>query len=806
MDTPFPRFRFRRVPLLPFVASVVSGIVLALFVDISSTATGLGFIVTACAAAVASAIRSLRTIGLLLALTTVAVFACDRTGHLLLRSERQLLNRRSESVPPVAITGRIFALVPATGGRTRVDLNSIRLLDSAGCAYSTPLHLSWWAADSATIALRLGDVITSSGRLLSNRRQIKSSTHSLIHALSAQSAGSWVPDGDTVSVQAAAHGTWESVIDRSQVWVRQRFDSALSPDGAALCKALVIGDQSDFSEEFTGKLRATGLSHIFALSGMNVAVVATLFWLVAGFLPHKPRLLVVLLLIIFYLELGGAPASLLRATIMLSIYMAGQLMSRRVEIANIILGAAFVELLWRPLDLLTPGFLLSYLAVAGVALVYPAVRRAVFDILRLKPPRWTRPILELALLTVCAQLATAPLAAYYFGTFPLAGALGNLLAIPGFALLQICSFAVLTLPGPLSWLATPFAGAADLLAALLGGFVRLLGQARFAVANVSGLSVAEAGFWIIGLTAIAYGLAYRRTYVAGVAGLVLLSVAIWRPVLWSNAALCKVSFIDVENGDAILIQTAERNVLVDTGPRWGSWSAARRILPVMREHGISRLDAIVLTHPESDHIGGAADLIQGTVVEQLLTNGDSSSSVTYALLQIAAKAAGVSQRSIGAGDVIPFDDRVVMTVLSPDSALLAARIRPNEAALVIRLSAGDCSVLLTADIDSVVERELLAHSELLDVDLLKVAHHGSGSSSCIAFLDACSPQVAVISVGGRNVYGHPSPSTIERIRRSQIELHCTMNDGTMSYETDGSSWRRIESRAERWSRMWHVAA
>jgi competence protein ComEC len=265
-----------------------------------------------------------------------------------------------------------------------------------------------------------------------------------------------------------------------------------------------------------------------------------------------------------------------------------------------------------------------------------------------------------------------------------------------------------------------------------------------------------------------------------------------------------VTFIDVGNGDATLISAADRCVLVDAGPKFGSWSAARRILPVLREQGVEKLDALILTHPDNDHVGGAAELLLQTPVERIFTNGDRSQSRTFLDVELVAAARQHEFTPLSAGDVLRVAPNVTLSVLSPDSARLTNERTDNRKSLVIRLAAGESTLLLPADIDSAIERDLTTWGAWMDVDMIKTPHHGAESSTSDKLLTMTTPEACVISAGRRNQYGHPSPEVLNRLAAHAIPVYSTAEEGTLEFVSDDGTWKPTRSGTAETVRRWKL--
>jgi competence protein ComEC len=252
----------------------------------------------------------------------------------------------------------------------------------------------------------------------------------------------------------------------------------------------------------------------------------------------------------------------------------------------------------------------------------------------------------------------------------------------------------------------------------------------------------------------------------------------------------------VGQGDAIAVRTpANRWVLVDAGERDGDWDAGeRRVLPFLRARGARRVEAMVLTHPHADHIGGAAAVMRALSVGRLVEPGMPYGSPMYLETLETAEARGVAWAAARRDRVLTIDG-VTFTMLWPTEASLRAPKDVNDISAVILLRYGEFSALLTGDAPSEVEEELVArYGERLRVDVLKAGHHGSRTASSDALLEAARPGLAVVSCGARNKYRHPHPEAMGRLRGHHVPVARTDRDGTVLVEVapGGEEWSRAD--------------
>jgi competence protein ComEC len=263
---------------------------------------------------------------------------------------------------------------------------------------------------------------------------------------------------------------------------------------------------------------------------------------------------------------------------------------------------------------------------------------------------------------------------------------------------------------------------------------------------------------------------------------------------WRSVTPCglRVTFLDVGQGDAIVIESPTGRVLVvDAGalslddPERNA--GHRVVLPFLRGRGIHRVDVLLLTHPDADHIGGAATLLERLSVGLLMDNGQE---YTIPLMQPILKAArkrGVLHHAARRGQKLELGGGVTAEILAPNAP--NAPEKANDASIVVRLLYGKTTFLLTGDAEATAEQALLVSGSPLRCDVLKAGHHGSRTSTTPEFLAATRPRIAIISAGRRNIYGHPSRVVLDRLRANQVQIFRTDQQGAITCFSDGAEIR-----------------
>lgn len=726
------------------------------------------------------------------------------------REERRAVADFVSNHSKAAVCGRLIRAERCRESRQKLLLSEAVLIAPEDTLRTTSLRVQVRGSTSPD-TLRVGDWLWVKGTLrIPEDPRVPGQVGHVRQALMERVAAYlYVGDDAKYLVVPSRRSSPARIIHSLRQQITRTLEHNLSEKASALCKALLLGDRSGFSREFNQQIKATGLSHIFALSGLNVGLIASLVWLVASAfaVPLTARLWLSLFATVFYVALGLGIPSLVRAGIMCSVFLVGYLIHRRAHVLNILGAAAFLELLWRPLDLVDVGFQLSYLAVLGMVLTYVWLKAVAVKVLGYET--LSRPVLRstsnVGFATLGAQVGTLPLLAAVFGTIPFVGLLANLVAVPAFALLLWWEIFLLALVPISHTVAASVAATINAFADFLHIFVEWFSALPGASLATGYLSPLALGGLYLGL-----GLAWfqRKRFQwkqASIGALIVLNALIWPQVFqWRNARI-EIYFLDVGNGDAILLRTPQgKAMLIDAGPAFGFWDASWRILPALESLGVERLDAMVLTHAEADHIGGAAAIIREFPVQRIYTNGLPAATLVYKRLASEVAIRGLEVTSLKAGDLLDALAPIPVWVLSPDSVWQMRGLNQNQRSLVLRVDMGRTAALFAADIDSVTEQRLLPWEDSLRSDLLKVPHHGSKNASSRTFLEAVRPQVAVVTAGRRNPHGHPSGSVVQRLEGLGTSCYITGNEGTVLVASDGEKMERASWRESTLTRQWHL--
>jgi competence protein ComEC len=574
---------------------------------------------------------------------------------------------------------------------------------------------------------------------------------------------------DTGERRGGLAGLVDGVRARAQAVLRTGVPA---PQGALL-RGMALGDDAALPERARDEFRASGLSHLVAASGQNVMLLAALVLAVAAVLGLglRARLVLVLVAIALYVPLAGGGPSIQRAGVMGAAGVVAVLAGRPAARWHALLLATAVTLALNPRAIEDVGWQLSFAAVLAILVLAGRVREG------LVRRRLPRALAEATALTAAATLGTAPLIAAHFGQASLVSLPANVLAAPAVA--------------PAMWLAMLAVALGQLGTALAAPFVALAGYPVayvMWVAHVaSGLPGAQASApaWLVGAACMAVALAVtarraRPLVVLGAVVALALGAVLSRTQAAGLAAPAglRITFLDVGQGDATLIQWRRSAILVDTGPPDGP------VLARLRRAGVRRLDLLVVTHAQADHDGGAAAVLDALPVALVLDGRDGVRDSNGARMAAEAARRGVRLVAARAGEVLRVAG-IALRVLWPGPARAEAGADPNQRAIVAEADAGGVRTLLTADAES----DVLAGLDLGPVDVLKVSHHGSADPGLPALLERLRPRLAAIEVGRHNVYGHPAATTVRALLAARAAVVRTDRDGSVSVEPAAGALR-----------------
>ncbi len=629
--------------------------------------------------------------------------------------------------------------------------------------------------------LRPGDRISFTARVVSSDRAYGSET-TYYTARGVYLLAYCKETPDVVPAQRVPIRYWPALCARK---LHDGIYTAFDETAAPIAAAVTLGDKSGLDGPLHSAFDRAGLMHAAVVSGLHISFLVRAVLLVCR--GRRKAALATIPALVFYALMAGGTPSAFRAVIMQSAMLFAPIAQREQDAPSALSFALLVLLVQNPFAAASVGLQLSFASVAGILLVSGPLFQTLYRPLkRLRPPDGRRLPLRLwklgrtALAGVAtslgAMLFTSPLIALYFGQIVLLSPISGVLVLWALSLLMafalVLGSVAIFLPGP---------------AALLGSFAGLLGHyarwaalvlGRFPFASLS----TDSQYCLIWLAAVYLTLAVtclgrekglRQLRNGALSLTVLLFIAIGLARLEVETADLTVVALDVGQGSSTALLSGGKAALVDCGGD-GSRNAGDTAADYFAAQGRTHLDLLVLTHFDDDHFNGVEQLFYRMDVDRVAVPGSDADPEDLARVLALARAEDA--------EVILVDGTELFSLGGAEITLYPpmGQGTSNGSGLFVLCTAGDFDVLITGDADAFVEKMLVKYCPIPDIELLIVGHHGSKNSTCEAFLQATAPELAIISAGAHNSYGHPAQETLDRLEAFGTQVHRTDQEGTVT--------------------------
>ncbi|MEW5900365.1 MAG: DNA internalization-related competence protein ComEC/Rec2 [Acidobacteriota bacterium] len=692
-------------------------------------------------------------------------------------------------------SGRLFRS-PAFGvGRTQLFLRLEKIAyrnreeKARGNLRVTVLHPSIYPSP---LRLKVGDRVKVSAQILPARDFRNFGSPRLANLRRNQKIHNHAVTKSPLLVEAQAKENGFSILRRVSSWrqtLQRRIEdhfslpdrTGLSREGAVL-EALLLGERGRMDEATTLALQKSGLFHLIAISGAHIAIISFLFFAVLRLLrtPQRPSYLILIVLLLVYSLLVEGRASVFRATLMAMTYLTGKLLWRQTQLLNAISFSALFLLIANPFYLFDIGFELTFAATLSIILFYPRVLRFL--------PRLPLRISELFALSLTAQIGVLPFLVSSFNRVTFSALWLNFLAIPLTGVIMGAGFIFLALSLVSSGLASFLAQGLEFLVRIFLWVSRLFDFVPVFSYRIPtpALAVIIGYFLFLGLLLVRPAFKGQKLVVLGLFA-ALLTILVTYPFPPRSSPALKLTFLDVGQGDSMLVEfPGRKKMLVDGGgvPDASFDIGEHGVSPFLWSKGIKRLDYVVLTHAHPDHLNGLGAVARNFRISEFWEAFSPSQNPIYDNLQKSLPSS-VIRRKVFRGWSHQ-EGEVRIEVYHPEQNGPSSREVRNDDSLVLRLTQGRTTFLLTADIGTAAEEEILERGWDIRSQVLKSPHHGSRSSSSSPFLEEVHPEVVVITAGRGNLYGVPHPEILERYRAVGARVLRTDVDGAIEIMIDGT--------------------
>jgi competence protein ComEC len=566
--------------------------------------------------------------------------------------------------------------------------------------------------------------------------------------------------------------------------VRNAVGRRITPHDAvagAIVTAVLIGDRTGLPDDIRDRLQAAGTYHVIAISGGNIAILAALALgiLMCVAVHGRGAALVTIAVLLVYSQVATAGPSVWRATLMAVLYLGARLLDHRTAPWQATSLAAALMVVAAPLEVRDAGFILTFGATGALL---EGARRGHALLPRHRLSAWLVASLTASL---AAEVALLPVSAQAFSRVTTAGLVLNLLAVPMMGLAQLAGIAV-TAFDSVDFVAAPAGWIGYAAAAALVESARLVDLTSRVPPPGIPLMVA----YYVALFASIYGRGYRLRVAGALAlGTCLVSIATGAPRR-PSAPLQELhwTMFDVGQSEAMLVEVGGRALQIDSGgalfSTGSSYLGARVLAPALWARGIRALDALLITHGDPDHIGGAAVLLKDFSASELWEGIDVPRHAPSQAVRDAATAQGAKREARRAGEAFDWSGARIRVLHPPEPDWERPRIR-NDDSVVLEIVYGDVALLLTGDAGADIERAIATQLTPAPIRILKVAHHGSRTSTSRELLETWRPQIALISAGRGNTFGHPAAEVLQRLESIGTQIFRTDLHGQITVQTNG---------------------
>ena len=612
--------------------------------------------------------------------------------------------------------------------------------------------------------------------------------------------------------------------------IKENIEEFMGEKYSGLLIGLLLGDSSKIDENMEENFKITSLTHILAVSGAQVSyIIAAMYSLLKRKIGIQKTRVVIIASLIFYMTLTGFSPSIVRAGIMGIILMISGLVFRKNDIINSIAISLFFMLVYNPFLLENVGLQLSYLGTIGI-IGFNKTIILILKNIQIRNRKWKykinrklilliSKIKEILAVTMSASLAVVPVMIYHFNLFgtyflitnllasiiigPIT-LLGTLLVIISFIsiniakilsyilkflidiLLFISSFSKL----PISKIYIPTPTITFIIIIYLSLIISLFIYKVFHERNPNTTILRVRNL----LALVKYKFKQNRNYI--IKRIVIINIVIFLCIIFIPRDL-KINFVDVGQGDSTFIITPKnKTILIDGGgSNTGSFDVGENtLLPYILDKGYNKIDLMIISHFDSDHVGGLLTILEEIKVEKVLIAKQEEQSENYKRFLNIVKEKNIPVIVGKRGDKINIEKDLYLDILFPESEQIEENVINNNS-LVFNIHYNNFSMLFTGDIEEIAEKRIIeiTNKSKLKADIIKIPHHGSKTSSTRELLEIVLPKIALIGVGKDNLFGHPSSETIDKLDELEIKTYRTDINGEIMINVNKSGIRRIRT-------------
>lgn len=592
--------------------------------------------------------------------------------------------------------------------------------------------------------------------------------------------------------------------------MKRKIEQNLPNETNELLSGMLIGEKSNLQKEIQEDFRDSSLSHVLAISGMHVSYVMIGITFVINKLKFSKKMskIVTILILLFFIILTGKTASVTRACFMSSYIILASLLHKKAHVLGSISISLLIILIINPYFILDIGLQLSYGGTIGIVLIYPILKKYK----KKKEDKTGRikkvlykikdKIIDTILITISANLVIFPIVLFHYNIMSFTFIISNLLISPIIGIIIILGF----LSVFSSYIVSP-------ISKVMFFFLQILLSVLAQIAHFcAGLPLSKVYFptpkiyvIIIYYLFLIYIILVKNKIITGkkigkkVFIIFTIIVIILNLILNFIPKTFTISFIDVGQGDSMLISTPKgKNIIVDGGGSRDETTfniGKQTLIPYLLNKGITKLDYIIISHFDSDHVGGILSVLEELKAEKVIIC-EQEENENYKRFKEIVKNKKIKVYVVKKGDNLKIEENIWLNILWPKDERIKENAINNNS-IVAKLNYKSFSILFTGDIEKIAENEILKeykNSNILNANILKVAHHGSKSSSIKEFLEKVKPQIALIGVGEKNTFGHPNAGVLNRLENLNTKIYRTDEKGEITIKIDDKGKVKIKTK------------
>lgn len=579
-----------------------------------------------------------------------------------------------------------------------------------------------------------------------------------------------------------------SFIHNIQKYIKDTINGTLTDEEGNLLLAILLGDKDKLSEDIQESFKTSNLSHMLAVSGAHVSyiILGLTYVLQNSIIGKKNEKIVCIIFLLFFMAITNFTPSVTRACIMAVLTLFSGIIYRKSDVYTNISVAALITLIFNPYNLLDLGFQLSYGGTIGIIIFIKRIQE------KKSNSKVINYIKQMALVSIYANIIIIPIMMYHFNTVSFTFIISNIMASPILGIIVITGFLFIIASITVKPLTRLIAIFIKPILSILIKISQICSKLPFS--NI--LVVTPYMFNVISYYAIIlYCIKSKKNNKCKIIICLLIVLILINFIIYIFPQKLRIFFIDVGQGDSTLIITPDKKTVLIDGGGSDSFDVGEKVLlPYLLDRRILKIDYVLISHFDTDHCGGILTIMEKVKVKNIIISEQAEHSENYERFKKLMIHKKIRLIEVKKGDKIKIGRYSEFKILFPTSRLLSENPLNNNS-IVAQFNYNNFKMLFTGDIEKLAEQQILkAEKAEIRADILKVAHHGSKTSSIPEFIKAVKPKIALIGVGKNNTFGHPNQQTIKNLENIKCRIYRTDLQGEIIIKIDQKGRMNVKSK------------